>query len=325
MPDRALVEQLDQAIELMLAGTPPAAGGEAELAALAEIAGTLRDLPSEDFKTRLKAELQRRTSMSSTASAVTGVRGGFRTITPFLIHDKAAELVDFMKSTFGAEELKRNTGGDPHGFYSEVRIGDSVIMVGGGTAARRGNLRAALHVYVTDCDAAYRRALEAGAVTLMGDLGEPADRPYGERSAYVQDAFGNYWFIATRLASTQAAEDLGTVLPFVHPEGVRKYIDFLKRAFGAEEMAVIEQGGRVMHAAVRVGNAVLEMGEPEDRTGIPSNGFFLFVEDVEAAYARALAAGATAVRPPDDLPYGLRSAIVKDPGGYLWWPARWIS
>jgi len=79
-----------------------------------------------------------------------------------------------------------------------------------------------------------------------------------------------------------------------------------------------------MHAAVRIGDAVLEMGEAAGRTRIPSNGFFLFVEDVEAAYARALAAGATAIRPPADIPYGLRSAIVKDPGGYLWWPARWI-
>jgi len=325
MPDRALVEQLDQAIESLLAGARPAVGGEAELAALAGIAGMLRDLPSENFKTRLKTELQRRASMSSTASAVAGVRGGFRTVTPFLIHDQAADLVEFMKTTFGAEELKRNTGAAAYGFYSEVRIGDSVIMVGGGTAASRGNLPAALHVYVADCDAAYGRALQAGAVTIMGAWGEPADRPYGERSAFVQDAFGNYWYIATHLASGAPSEDLGAVLPYLHPEGVRKYIDFLKRAFGAEEMAVIEQSGRVMHAAVRVGNAVLEMGEPEDRRGIPSNGFFLFVEDVEAAYARALAAGATAVRPPDDLPYGLRSAIVRDPGGYLWWPARWLG
>lgn len=330
MPDRALVELLDQAIELLLAGASPAAGGEAELAPLAEIAGMLRDLPSEDFKTRLKTELQRRTSMSTsasssaTASTVAGAREGFRTITPFLIHEKAAELVDFMKHTFGAEELKRNTGGDAYGFYSEVRIGDSMIIVGGGTAARWGNLPAALHVYVADCDAAYGRALEAGAATLMGARGEPADRPYGERSAFVQDTFGNYWYIATRLASPPAAEDLGSVLPYLHPQGARTYIDFLKRAFGAEEMGVFEQSGRVMHAAVRVGNAVLEMGEPEDRTGIPSNGFFLFVEDVEAAYARALTAGATAVRPPEDQPYGLRSAIVKDPNGYLWWPARWI-
>jgi PhnB protein len=325
MPDRTFVEQLDQAIESVLAGALPAADGDTELAALAEIVGRLRDMPAKGFKTRLKTELQGRAVMTTSTSTVVGVPAGFRTITPFIIHEKAPELVDFMKSTFGAEELKRNTAGDAYGFYSEVRIGDSVIMIGGGTAARWGNLPGAFHLYVEDCDAAYRRALEAGAVTLMGAMGEPADRPYGERSAFVEDAFGNYWYIAKRLASAPAAEGLGTVLPYVHPEGARKYIDFLKRAFGAEEMAVIEHSGRVMHAAVRVGDAVLETGEPADRTGIPANGFFLFVADVEAAYARARAAGASAVRPPEDIPYGLRSAIVKDPGGYLWWPARWIS
>lgn len=319
MSERALVEQLDQAIEQILAGDEPVIGGEAELAALAEIAGALRHLPAEGFKTQLKAELERTASMPTSATA------GFRTITPFLIHEKAPELVDFMKITFGAEELKRNTGGDAYGFYSEVRIGDSVIMIGGGTAARRGNLAAALHVYVPDCDAAYRRALEAGAVTIFGERGKPADQPYGERSGCVQDPFGNYWYIATRLQSVPAGEDLGTVLAYLHPEGARKYIDFLERAFGAETMEVMEHGGRVMHAAVRIGNAVLEMGEPEDRAGIPSNGFFWFVEDVEAAYERAIAAGATAIRPPQDLPYGLRSGIVKDPSGYLWWPARWLA
>ena len=325
MPERALAEQLDQAIESVIAGTEPAAGGGRQLMALAEIAGVLRDLPAKDFKKRLNTELQRRAAMTTSTSTAARVRVGFRTITPFIIHSKAPELVDFLKTTFGAEELKRNTAGEAYGFYSELRIGDTVIMIGGGTAARRGNLPSALHVYVEDCDAAYRRALDAGAVTLMGAIGEPSDRPYGERSAFVQDAFGNYWYIATRLASAPAAEGWGTVLPYVHPEGARNYIDFLKRAFGAEELAVFEQSGRIMHAAVRVGDAVLEMGEPVDRTGIPSNGFFLFVEDVEAAYARALAAGATAVRPPDDTPYGLRSAIVRDPSGYLWWPARWIG
>ncbi len=323
MPDRTLVERLDQAIESVLAGAVPAQGADTELAALAAIAGRLRDMPAESFKAQLKTELQRRALMTTATGTLAPV--GFRTITPFIIHDKAPELVDFLKSTFGAEELKRNTAGESYGFYSEVRVGDSIIMIGGGTAASRGNLSGAFHVFVDDCDAAYRRALEAGAVTLMGVTGEPADRPYGERSAFVEDAFGNYWYIATRLASAPAPEPgLGTVLAHVHPGGARKYIDFLKRAFGAEEaMPVIEHAGHVMHAAVRVGDAVLEMGEPADRTGIPSNGFFLFVEDVEAAYARALAAGATAIRPPDDIPYGLQSAIVKDPEGYLWWPARW--
>ena len=325
MPEHELLEQLDQAIDLLLAGTRPAAEAGGALAALTEVADALRDLPSEDFKNRLKSELQRRAVMTSTISTGAGVRAGFRTITPFLIHANAPELVEFIKTAFRGEELKRNTAGEAYGFYSEVRIGDTVIMIGGGTAARRGNLPSALHVYVDDCDAAYQRALDAGAVTLMGALGEPADRPYGERSAFVQDAFGNYWYIGTRLSPAPAVEGRGSVLAHVHPGGARKYIDFLKRAFGAEELMAIEHSGRVPHAEVGIGDAVLEMGEPDDRTGIPSNGFFLFVDNVEAVYERALAAGATSVRPPDDIPYGSRSAIVKDPEGYLWWPATWIG
>lgn len=263
--------------------------------------------------------------MTTTTSPAAGTGAGFRTITPFLIHSQAPELVEFLKTTFHAEELKRNTAGEAYGFYSEVRIGDTVIMIGGGTAARRGNLPSAFHVFVDDCDAAYRRALDAGAVTLMGALGEPADRPYGERSAFVQDGFGNYWYIATRLTPAPPPQGSGSVMPYLHPAGARKYIDFLKQAFGAEELGVYEHSGRVMHAAMRIGDAVLELGEPEDRTGIPTNGLFLFVEDVQVAYDRALAAGAATVRPPDDIPYGMRSAIVRDPAGYLWWPAQRIG
>jgi PhnB protein len=325
MSERALVERLDQAVELMLAGGAADAGGDGELAALARVARELRDLPSEDFRQRLKMELERGTGLSLSTSAAAGLSAKFRTITPFIIHAKAPELVEFLKATFGAEEVKRNAAGEAEGFYSEVRIGDSLIMIGGGPAARRGNLPAALHVYVDDCDAAYRRALDAGATTLMGAMGEPADRPYGERSAFVRDAFENYWYIATRLDPAPPVEGRGSVLAHVHPQRARAYIDFLKRAFGAEELGVIEHGGRVMHAEVRIGDAVLEMGEPDDAAGIPSNGFFLFVDDVEAAYARAVEAGATAIRPVADIPYGLRSAIVRDPAGYLWWPARWIA
>jgi PhnB protein len=316
MPDQERMERLDRAIASVLAGNVRAAAGDPEVERLAEVAAILRDLPAEDFKVRLKDELQRRATMSlSTPTAV-----GFRTVTPFLIHAQAPELVEFLKATFGAEELKRNTAGEAYGFYSEVRIGDSLLMIGGGTAAQHGNLPSALHVYVDDCDAAYRRAKEAGAVTLMGAQGEPADRPYGERSAFVQDTFGNYWYIATRLGP--APEGAASLLPYLHPERARPYIDFLKRAFGAEEMGVYEHEGRVMHAVLRMGDATLEMGEPEDRTGIPVNGAFLFVDDVDTAYARALDAGAATVRPPDDIPYGMRSAIVRDPAGYLWWTAK---
>lgn len=317
MPEHDLTELLDQAIESVLASAAASPVRDPALAPLVNIAAALRHFPAEGFKERLKKDLERRALMPTATSAP----AGFRTITPFLIHAQAPDLVEFMKTTFGAEELKRNTGGYPEGFYSEVRIGDTVLMIAGGSAASHGNLPSALHVYVDDCDAAYRRAIDAGATTLMGSIGEPADRPYGERSGYVQDAFGNYWYIATRLGP--APEGVGSVLPHVHPRKARPYIDFLTRAFGAEPMQIVEQAGSVMHAAVRLGDAILEMGEPNDRTGIPTNGLFVFVDDVDAAYARALAAGATAIRPPDNEPAEMRSAIVRDPEGYLWWPAKW--
>lgn len=318
MPDRDRTELLDRAIESVLRGEAVATGADSELKSLAGIARSLCHLPGENFGAALKKELLRRAAMTITTSTAVG----FRTITPFIIHEQAPALIDFIRKTFEAEELERKTG-EAIGFYSKVRIGDSLIMIAGGTAARWGNLPSALHVYVDDCDAVYRRALDAGAVTLMGELGQPADRPYGERSAFVQDAFGNYWYIATPLPSS-AARHGGSVLPYLHPADARKQIDFLKRAFGAEEMTVVEAGGRIMHGALQIGDAVVEMGEPEDRAGIPTNGMFLFVEDVDAVYARALEAGATSYRPPEDQAYGMRSAIVKDPAGYLWWPARWI-
>jgi uncharacterized glyoxalase superfamily protein PhnB len=285
---------------------------------LVRVAADLRHLAAEGFKERLKKDLERRANMST----ATSTPAKFRTVTPFLIHSQAPELVEFISATFAAEELKRSTGGHPDGFYSELRIGDSVVMIAGGSAASHGNLPSALHVYVDDCDAAYRRAISAGAKTLMGSVGEPADRPYGERCAFVEDAFGNYWYIATRLGP--APENVQSVLAHVHPLKARPYIDFLRRAFGAEEMQVVEHAGRVMHAAVRLGDAVLEMGEPDDNAGIPKNGLFLFVDDVDAAYRRALAAGATSIRPPDNQPASLRSAVVRDPDGYFWWPAKWL-
>lgn len=76
--------------------------------------------------------------------------------------------------------------------HTEVRIGDSVIMMGepGGDAKEMpGNI----HLYVTDVDTTYRRALQAGGVSLR----EPEDQFYGDRSAGVRDPTGNVWWIAT--------------------------------------------------------------------------------------------------------------------------------
>ncbi len=151
-------------------------------------------------------------------------------------------------------------------------------------------------------------------------MGEPADRPYGERSGFVTDPFGNTFYVATRLASAPAPEGYNDILPYLHPRKARPYIEFLRQAFGAEELGVYEQDGRVMHAAVRIGNSVVEMGEPVDET-VTTGGFFMYVEDVDAVYERALAAGATSLRPPTDESAGHRAAALRDPAGYTWYAA----
>lgn len=305
---------LDLAVSAMIGGAAPETGSELE--PLVRIAIALREMPAEDFQSRLRVELERSASMS--VIAVRPIREGFRTITPYLTVAEGARLIDFLKHTFGAEEVSRSNT-SPGGFHSEVRMGDSMLMIGSGEMVRGKEKLGAFHIYVPDCDAAFQRALEAGATSQ----GEPADRPYGERSGFVKDFAGNHWYISTRLAPAPAREALGSVLPFVHLERARAYIAFLKAAFGAEELEVFEQGGRVMHASVRIGDAVLEMGEAHAAT-MPSR-FFLYVEDCDAWYARAVAAGATSIQEPADQPYHHRTATVLDPLGQEWVPASLIA
>jgi PhnB protein len=312
MPDDMKIDQFDRVIDALLAGAElPAAGPE--LAALARIAASLRDLPDENFQKRLKSDLQRRATM--TTSAVAPIREGLRAVTPFITVPKAPELIEFLKRAFDAEETSRHPHGD--GFVAGVKIGDSDLLIMGGESLRGHERIGAFHIFVPDCDATYKRAIEAGGTSL----GEPADRPYGERSGFVKDFAGNYWYIATPLGAPAHTEGLGTVTPYLHPSKARPFIDFLKRAFHAQELAVHEQGGRVMHAAVRIGDTVLEMGEAEFQAG----SFYMLVEDCDAVYRRAMEAGATSLWPPADQAYGDRTAGLVDPFGFQWMPATPIK
>lgn len=118
------------------------------------------------------------------------IRHGIGSVRPYLYGDlKVPELV---KHAFGAQELERLPVGD-HGFHIEARIGDSMIVIEAGDPPHPGGMRASIYVYVEDVDAAYRRALAAGASSIA----EPADKPYQERAAGVKDSYGNIWWLAT--------------------------------------------------------------------------------------------------------------------------------
>jgi PhnB protein len=175
---------------------------------------------------------------------------------------------------------------------------------------------------VEDTDAAYERALQAGAVSL----GAPQDQPYGERGAGVKDQSGNFWYIATAMGKTYVPEGLRRVTPYLHPLRAEALISFLKRGFGAEEIAkYASPDGQVHHAQVRIGDSALEMGEAGGPYQTMPAMFYLYVQNVDATYARAVAAGATSISTPADQPYGDRTAAVKDTFGNQWYLATHIN
>ena len=134
---------------------------------------------------------------------------GFRTVTPYLVAEDGPALLEFAKQAFGAEETFRAVG-SAGGVHGEVRIGDSMLMMGGGIPGREFRSTPnthALHIYVEDADAVCEKALAAGATSID----EPRDQEYGERSASVKDPAGNYWYIATHKGESYIPKGLNNV------------------------------------------------------------------------------------------------------------------
>ena len=134
-------------------------------------------------------------------SNVKPIPDGYHTVTPYLIVEGVAGLIDFLKQAFDAVETERMPGPDGKVGHGEVRIGDSVVMMGEASGDWKP-MPGSIYLYVNDTDATYKRALDAGATSVM----EPADQFYGDRNAGVKDASGNMWWIATRKENVSPEE-----------------------------------------------------------------------------------------------------------------------
>jgi PhnB protein len=119
---------------------------------------------------------------------------GYSTVSPYLIVEGATRTIEFLVRVFDAIELRRFPDANGKLMRAEVRIGDTVVMLADGSGDWV-SLSANVHIYVADVDATYRRALEAGAISVQ----EPVKKDDEDKRGGVKDAGGTTWWIATKV------------------------------------------------------------------------------------------------------------------------------
>jgi PhnB protein len=248
------------------------------------------------------------------------VRPGFNNIAPYIVVNGAARFIEFLKSAFqGTERLRvpRSDGGVMH---AEIGIGNSVIELAEANAQHPPR-RMTMHLYVDDADAAYERALRAGATSIYA----VDDQHWGDRQGCAKDEFGNVWYIAMA-KNWNPPDRMPSVQPYLHLHDADKMIPFAEAAFRAETLGAAKSPeGKILHATIKIGHATFEIDEAAGEFQPMPSYLHLYVPDTDAYYAEAVRAGATSVDAPVTKDYGERSAAVKDPFGNTWFLATYLG
>ena len=129
------------------------------------------------------------------------IRDGFHTITPYLFTQNTPRLIQFLSAAFAGELISKMERPDGAIMHAEMRVGDSMLMLGEGTA-RFPPMPASIYLYVPDCDATWRQALAAGGSSVSS----VRNLPSGERYGGVKDPCGNIWWIATHVEDVPSEE-----------------------------------------------------------------------------------------------------------------------
>jgi PhnB protein len=301
---------------------------------------------------------QEATHMSTTTTAT------ITAITPYLTVDDAAAAIDFYADAFGAIEEFRVVGDDGRVGHAELRIGAARIALSDPypeidvrSPRDLGGSTFALSLTVSDCDAAFARAVAGGA----SEIRTPADQPHGNRMAVVRDPFGHRWNLlqpieqfdlATYAERTEGSEfhvvsgpgesalasrDYGVR---VSPDGlwaIVNYVDalaairFAVDVLGFREHLVVQDNADptiVHHSELHwPEGGVLQISSLNrpgresiyaEQPGLPP---YVITLDPESVLARCEAAGIEVVSAMEYVPYGVdgdRGFSIRDPEGNLW-------
>jgi len=349
------IEQLNRVVDAVLAHPASArATGGAKSQSLARIAAGLRGLPREDFKQRLMADLEGRVQMSSVAKPAVEVR---TTAVPRLTFKDAAKAIAFYQRAFDAREVFRFEvgGGVAH---AEIAIGDSILHLSEEwpegrrfSAETLGNSPVWLSICTADVDAFAATAIAAGM-----EVKRPIqDQFYGRRDVLLTDPFGYIWNIYT-VKEEMSVEEMhrrmealpkgpeasktppapkkpavSTGVPFKRPgfraitpyilvPGASQFIEFLKSAFGAEEMGRVPlPNGKIMHAEVKLGDSMIELSDGNEQYAPTPTTIHLTVPDPHVAHRNAVNAGGLSLYEPSMQFFGEFEGGIRDPFGNEWY------
>jgi PhnB protein len=135
--------------------------------------------------------------------AVKPIPDGYGSLTPYMVMKGAAKTIEFLKAAFGATEIMPTmTLPDGTVKHAELKIGNSIIMISEAVENQCQAMPCMMYHYVTDVDAAYKKAVAAGGKPIR----EPENQFYGDRSGGVTDPSGNQWWMATHVEDVSPAE-----------------------------------------------------------------------------------------------------------------------
>lgn len=126
---------------------------------------------------------------------------GFHAITPYLLVQGAARLIDFISAAFQGELISHERRPDGAVMHASMRIGDAMLMLADPLPVF-GSMPSSLYLYVTDCDIVYQRALSSGGVSVFPMMTLPSGQRYGA----VKDPCGNIWWVATQVEDVPPEE-----------------------------------------------------------------------------------------------------------------------
>jgi uncharacterized glyoxalase superfamily protein PhnB len=257
------------------------------------------------------------------------------TLLPHVSYPDVAEAIAWLTKTFGfSEHYRYGAPDDPSG--AQMRLGNAWIMVnqappGSATPAQLGYGTQSLTVFLEDVDAHFQIAKSAGA-HIVEELHETE---YGERQYGAEDLAGHHWLFS-RHARDVSPDEWGatvshsatqmTVAPMLSVRNGARAIEFYQAALGAQVLFRVEDPDGAVVAQLSAGESEFWLADesPEhfnfspESLGGGSVRMVVVVGDPDAAFQRAVTAGATAVWPVADQPYGWRVGRVVDPFGHHW-------